>query len=452
MYHPNDEHRPRRYIQQQQWAKEAERTGQTVYGVKGTSILSNSMDLVKQCPIDYMHAVLEGVVKKLMQNFWFNSKHHSARFYLLREVHKIDRKLQRIRPPHDFRSTPRPIAKTLHFWKASEYHAFLLVYAIPVLKDFLPPDYIYHLALLVSAVHILLKTEISSQEVEEAERMLRKFYLLAPKLYPLQLCSAVTHSLIHIPQSVRLCGPLWGYSMFGYENMNGLLKKFCHGTRNVLDQLVFSYQVQKALPSIGKKLEELESPTVARYLRDQMKSEKPTPIAKETYLVGKLKHERVDHEVRMALGEAGANLRTDVLPVFGRIKKSGVVYHSYLHSKGQGLRNSSICMFADLSTDETCFGHIKLFCVVKNIQVTIVEQFEVTGGSPLDELRCPQLSELRNSNKVLKNIIYEVKKLSISSKIVAIPTSSILSKCVHIPVKYSPVDYIVVQPNLFEHS
>ena len=88
----------------------------------------------------------------------------------------------------------------------------------------------------------------SSQEVEEAEQMLPRFYLLAPKLYPLQVCSAVTHSLIHVPQSVRLCGPLWGFSMFGYENMNGLLK-FCRGTRNVLDQLVFSYQVQKVLPS-----------------------------------------------------------------------------------------------------------------------------------------------------------------------------------------------------------
>ena len=129
-------------------------------------------------------------------------------------------------------------------------------------------------------------------------------------------------------------------------------------------------------------------------------------------------------------------------------RSSGVVYHSHLHSKGQGLRNSSSCMLTDLATDETCFGHIKLFCIMKNTQVTIVQQFEIIGGSPLDELRRPQLSQLRTSNKVLKSIIYKVKKLSISSKTVAIPTSSILSKCAHILVKYSPVDYTVVQPNL----
>ena len=106
-----------------------------------------------QCPIDYMHAVLEGVTKKLMQNYWFCSKHHGKRFYLLKDVHEIDKRLQRIKPPHDFRSTPRPISKTLNFWKASEYQAFLLYCAIPVLMCFFPSDYLYHLALLVCSTH-----------------------------------------------------------------------------------------------------------------------------------------------------------------------------------------------------------------------------------------------------------------------------------------------------------
>ena len=161
VYPPSDEHRPRTSRQQMEWAKEAERNGMAVYGVKGTSILSHSIAIPNQCPIDYMHAVLEGVMKKLMQNYWFNSKHHGKRFYLLKDVSEIDKRLQRIKPPHDFRSTPRPLSNTLHFWKASEYQAFLLYYAIPVLKCFLPSDYIYHLALLVCSMHILLGTDIT---------------------------------------------------------------------------------------------------------------------------------------------------------------------------------------------------------------------------------------------------------------------------------------------------
>jgi len=32
-----------------------------------------------------------------------------------------------------------------------------------------------------------------------------------------------------------------------------------------------------------------------------------------------------------------------------------------------------------------------------------------------------------------------------------IPVSSILLKCVHIPIKGAPFDYIVTIPNMFEH-
>ena len=165
VYPPSDEHQLRTPAQQRQWAEEAERGGLAVYGVRGTSILSKSIAIPSQCPIDYMHAVLEGVTKKLMQN--------------------------------------------------------------------------YHLALLVCSMHTLLGKDISTDDIHKAEIMLQTFYTQAPKLYPLQLCSSMTHSLIHIPQFVRTCGLLWSYSMFGYENMNGHLKKLVHGTRNILDQLVF---------------------------------------------------------------------------------------------------------------------------------------------------------------------------------------------------------------------
>ena len=58
-----------------EWAEEAKRGGMAVYGVKGTSILSNSITIPNQCPIDYMHAVLEGVMNKLM--FVRHSQLHS---------------------------------------------------------------------------------------------------------------------------------------------------------------------------------------------------------------------------------------------------------------------------------------------------------------------------------------------------------------------------------------
>jgi hypothetical protein len=46
-----------------------------------------------------------------------------------------------------------------------------------------------------------------------------------------------THLLRHIPGVVRLWGPLWGFSCFWYESLNGELKKFIHGTRYINTQV-----------------------------------------------------------------------------------------------------------------------------------------------------------------------------------------------------------------------
>ena len=41
-------------------ALEAERTGESVLGIKGKSVLADSLNPVDRIPIDYMHAISEG--------------------------------------------------------------------------------------------------------------------------------------------------------------------------------------------------------------------------------------------------------------------------------------------------------------------------------------------------------------------------------------------------------
>ena len=45
------------------------------------------------------------------------------------------------------------------------------------------------------------------------------------------------HLLRHMPQFVRLHGPLFQYSCFGFESMNNHLKNMVHGTRYINDQV-----------------------------------------------------------------------------------------------------------------------------------------------------------------------------------------------------------------------
>ena len=51
------------------------------------------------------------------------------------------------------------------------------------------------------------------------------------------MCTPNVHSLIHLCASVRQLGPLWAYSCFGFENMNGMIKRDQHGCRNFLPSL-----------------------------------------------------------------------------------------------------------------------------------------------------------------------------------------------------------------------
>ena len=45
------------------------------------------------------------------------------------------------------------------------------------------------------------------------------------------------YQLRHFVYFVRLYGPLWVYSCFGFETMNGCLTSLIHGTRHIAEQV-----------------------------------------------------------------------------------------------------------------------------------------------------------------------------------------------------------------------
>lgn len=268
------------------WASQAETSGKPVYGVKGHSILSKYIDIVKDVPIDYMHMILEGISKMLL-NYWFDGSYRDRRFYLGKEIDELDKMLFRIKPPNSFRRSPRSLHTCNSFWKASEHRAWLLYYAIPLLINVLPPDYIYHLSLLITSIHILLGTTITTEDLNMCQEMLTAFHKLIPQLYPETLLTANFHMLVHLSDCVKDWGPLWGYSTFGFENLNGYLRKYAHGTGNVLPQLVESFMMHQASNSATTPKENNEETiSFIKYLNkthnpEEMKKCKQVKLPKE---------------------------------------------------------------------------------------------------------------------------------------------------------------------------
>ncbi len=100
-------------------AEDAEKSKTVVQGIKGKSPLTGLVNLVSDIPIDYMHCVLEGVTKWLLER-WLHSCNHASPFYIGIQVKQIDKDLQCQRPPHDFARAPRSLERHRKHWKANE--------------------------------------------------------------------------------------------------------------------------------------------------------------------------------------------------------------------------------------------------------------------------------------------------------------------------------------------
>ena len=125
------------------------------YGIKGPCALNiqDNMDSVGGTSVDYMHGVLLGVTKLLM-NLWFGKDHSSEDFSVHTRVAEIEEHLLKMKPPNRITRVPRSFTQHLNYWKASEFRSWLLFYSLPALYDILPTIYYEHFALLSSAIFI----------------------------------------------------------------------------------------------------------------------------------------------------------------------------------------------------------------------------------------------------------------------------------------------------------
>ena len=443
---PDEHHQPRSKHSIKKNVEDAEKQGSTVMGVKGKSVLSSSVDIVEAVPVDYMHGVLEGVARRLLSAY-VDSKNHMHCYYLGRVTEEIDKRLKQIKPPQEFRRSPRSVC-SMKQWKAAEFRAWLLYYCLPVLSDLLPPKYIYHLSLLVSTMHILLGDMIPVGDVDKAQKMLELFYELTPQLYGEEICTANMHILIHLSQCVKNWGPLWGYSCFGFESMNGHLRKSCHGTGYVLPQLVHNVRMRQLLPIKANKIASSANSNVASFIHSLAGV---TEKADELEIKSRIVHKKLNELITDALKSAGfldLTVTQANLPVCEKIRYKSVIYS--IAPKEEHCRDGSTCVFSYQS--QLKFGSIIQFCYCSEILIAVINVFECLDRTIWDNIRPsthPKLNRLCCNS--ITEFVYCVKKLSVTLNYVAVPASCIFVKCIHIPTKHTLFDYITTIPNMFEH-
>lgn len=197
-----------------------------------------NIGLITQVPLDFMHQVCLGVMKKLLV-VWVHKGPKSAKLSALSITNLSERLLKTTKYiPKEFSRKTRSI-KYLKFWKATEFRSFIL-YLGPVVLNGILPDHLYrHFLVLHVAIYILCNPELCKQVSNQnyVHDLLKTFLTFVTPYYCKELMIFNFHNLLHLVKDVVNFGPLDNFSAFPFENYMKNIKKMVRGPNKALQQV-----------------------------------------------------------------------------------------------------------------------------------------------------------------------------------------------------------------------
>lgn len=194
--------------------------------------------LITCVPLDYMHLILLGVVKRLIW-LWIKGPLKVRRSPY--DIKRISKRLEDLKStkPREFKRRPRPISE-FGMWKAVEFRQFLLYTGPIVLKGILPDEMYSNFLALHVATTILLSPQFIAipRNIDYAESLLKNFVQNFANIYGEEYVSPNVHSLQHICDDVRKYGVLDNFSAFKFENHMSAIKRLIRKPHQELQQLV----------------------------------------------------------------------------------------------------------------------------------------------------------------------------------------------------------------------
>ncbi len=195
--------------------------------------------LVNCIPLDYMHLVLEGVMKWLL-NLWSTPGLHGL---VKADRLRISERLQAMKCnfTQEFQRQCDNL-ENLPSWNATQYRSFLLYTGCVAVKGILDDARYHHFLILVMCMRILCcclddnsrRANLVTARANITRQWLRYFVQESISLYGENFAVYNVHNLIHIPDDYERFGPLDGYSAFRFESFLGRLKSLVKVTINQL--------------------------------------------------------------------------------------------------------------------------------------------------------------------------------------------------------------------------
>jgi len=204
------------------------------------------IDMVRMFPLDYMHLVALGVVKKLIL-LWLHTGPVQIRIPG-RMINALSTSLLNIKSciPSDFPRKTRVI-QDFGRYKASELRFFIAYIGPIVLKNIITEDAYTNFMALHVAIIILISPDYSCY-LNYAKELLNYFVKSFEIIYGRQNISQNVHGLLHLTDDYEHFGPLDNCSAFPFENFMKELKSKVRKHEKPLEQLINRYKEMYELP------------------------------------------------------------------------------------------------------------------------------------------------------------------------------------------------------------
>lgn len=202
-----------------------------------------NIGMVTSFPLDYMHLVCLGIMKKLLKH-WM--KGPVVTRISSHSIQKISERLVALREfmPSEFCRKPRELADFDRF-KATEFRQLLLYTGPIVFKTIISEDMYKHFMLLCIGMTCLLSSDLVSQYCDYARQLFILFVKNAGALYGDTFLVYNVHCLIHLPDDAGLHGPLDAVSSFPFENYLQQIKKLIRNRSLPLQDVVNRLQEKR---------------------------------------------------------------------------------------------------------------------------------------------------------------------------------------------------------------
>lgn len=194
--------------------------------------------MVTQFPLDYLHLILLGVMRKLLFRLTKRKRHFKFSKANIVQASKLLEAIAKTWPS-DFNRRPRSLS-CLKRWKGTELRHFLLYLGTVVLKRYLPTHVYNHFLLLHVAITILVRKDLHQSWLPVARQLLRQFVSKAKcrELYGRTILHYNFHALLHLADDVERYGNVDRWSAFIFENELQRLKRMVRGKTKPLQQVV----------------------------------------------------------------------------------------------------------------------------------------------------------------------------------------------------------------------